>query len=113
MATNPFKNMNSHTIIIDSEFDALNVYFLLDSATIDIILCDKKYFLTLSPMMTKHITTIIGSHLVSHQIGEVCLVVLEGTHIHVSRVVYSPTSTINLEFPRCLTSWVSPTHNSR
>ena len=47
-------------------------------------------------MMTKHITTVTGSHLILYQIGEAYLVMPGGIYIRISRVVYLPTSTKNL-----------------
>jgi hypothetical protein len=46
--------------------------------------------------MTKHITTITSSYLLSYYIGETYLIIPRGTHRHVSRVVYSPMSIKNL-----------------
>ena len=46
--------------------------------------------------MTYHITTIIGSHLITYQIGKVCLVIFGGIRLHVSRVIYLPTCIKNL-----------------
>ena len=96
MATDPFGDMKSHTISGDTEPNTLNIFLLVDSATTDTILRDKKYFSYLGPMMAKHITTITGSHLISYQIGEACLVMPRGTYIRISRVVYLPTSIRNL-----------------
>ena len=92
----PFGDMESHTISGDTEPNTLNISLLVDSATTDIILRDKKCFSYLGLVMTKHITTITGSHLISYQIGEACLVMPKGTHIRISRAVYLPTSTRNL-----------------
>jgi hypothetical protein len=47
-------------------------------------------------MMTKHITTVTGSHLISYQIGEARHVMPGGTHIRIFKVVYLSTSTRNL-----------------
>ena len=46
--------------------------------------------------MTKHITTVTSSHLISYQIGEACLVMPRSTHIRISRDVYLPSSKRNL-----------------
>ena len=92
----PFGDMESHTISGDTEPNTLNISLLVNSATTDTILRDKKCFSYLGPVMTKHITTVTGSHLISYQIGEACLVMPKGTHIRISRVVYLPMSTRNL-----------------
>ena len=47
-------------------------------------------------MMTKYIITMIDSPLTSYHNGKVYLVMPRGTCIYVSRVVYPPTSIINL-----------------
>lgn len=103
----PFEDMESHTTFIDIEFDTLSVYLLLDCTTTHIILRDNKCFSYLGPMITKHITTITSRCLVLYQIDEVCLVMPRDTCIHVSRVVYSPTSITNLLSPRFLMQWFS------
>jgi hypothetical protein len=79
--TDQFGDIESHTISGDTEPNPLNTSLLVDNATIDNILNDNKCFSYLGPMMTKHITTVIGSHLISYQIGEACLVMPGGTHI--------------------------------
>ena len=84
--------MKFHTTFIDKEPNTLNVFLLLDIATTNTIFRDKKYFLYLGLVMTKHIITITGSYLISYQLGKVCLVMPGGTRIHVSRVIYSPIS---------------------
>ena len=94
--TDPFGDMKSHTISGDTEPNIFNTSLLVYSATTDTILRDNKYFLYLGPMMTKHIAIVIGSHLISYQIGEACLVIPGGTYIRISRAVYLPTSTRNL-----------------
>ena len=95
-ATDPFGDIEFYTISSNTKPNVSNISLLVDSATIDTILRDKKYFSYLGPMMTKHITTVTGSHLISYQIGEACFVMPGGTYIHISRVVYLPTSTRNL-----------------
>ena len=86
----------SHTISGDTELNTSNIFLLVNSATTNTILRDKKYFSYLGPMMTKHITTVTGSHLISYQIGEACLIMSGGTYIRISRIVYLPMSTRNL-----------------
>lgn len=92
----PFGDMEFHLISLDTKPNTFNVSLLLDSTTTDTIFYDKKYFSYLGHVMTKYVTTITGSHLVSYQIGRACLVMPRGTRICVSRVVYSPTFTRNL-----------------
>ena len=67
--TDPFRDMESHTISGDTEPNTLNISLLVDSATTDTILHDKKCFLYLGLVMTKHITIVTSSHLISYQIG--------------------------------------------
>lgn len=54
MATDPFRDMKSHTTIIDIVFYALNVYVLLDSVVTNTFFVTRNIFF-LGPMMTKHI----------------------------------------------------------
>lgn len=88
--------MKFQTTSIDTESDTLNISLVLDSTTTDIILRDKKYISSLGPMI-KYITTIIGSSLISYQIGEVCLVMPMDTYIHVSTIFYSQSKPIEFQ----------------
>lgn len=110
MATNPFGDIESHIISRNTEPNTLNVYLLLDSATTDTILCDKKYFSYLGHVNRKHITTITSSHLISYQIGKACIVMPGGTCIRVSRTdIYKEF----IEFPRHSTQRFSSSYNQR
>ena len=95
-AADPFGDMKSHTISGDTKPNTLNISLLVDSATTDTILRDKKCFSYLGPVMTKHITTVTGSYLISYKIGKACLVMPKSTHIRICRVDYLPTSIRNL-----------------
>lgn len=56
--TNPFGHLESYTTSIDTEPNILKVSSLLDSTTTNVILRNKKYFLYINLIMTKHITII-------------------------------------------------------
>lgn len=44
--TNLFGNIESHTTFVDTKLNTLDIFLLLDSATMDTILCDKIFFVT-------------------------------------------------------------------
>jgi hypothetical protein len=94
--TSPFGDMEFHTTFIDIEYATLSVSLLLESVTHWHCYSWQYRFYSLGPMMTKHITTITSSYLLSYYIGETYLIIPRGTHRHVSRVVYSPMSIKNL-----------------
>ena len=103
--------MESHAVSVDTEPYTLNINLLVDNATNDIIFRDKTCFLYLGLVMTKHITIITSSHLISYQIGRACLVIPGGTRVRIFRGLFTNVYKKIIEFLRHSSQWFSSSYS--